>query len=682
MFYQIMPTILFVFLVSFFVATIILILVFSLSLEKYLKNYKAFLSGTKTDLSTSEKREGFRRTKRTCIAGGLLAATPLLCLLFLLLGQSDTPEMGLYQNAGYISLSLGLTKLVFGLSIFALYAEASQILFRSLHKACELTLLGQGRASISPLHRMAINIILPCILILSVSYLMFILKQGINNKIISVISRSIYSSDALLAISQKVQSIYETQAFYYPISIDITWDDILFFQERQELSYQSGTLASLLLNEWKTEYYLFIWLLLISLPSWINLLLICNGFRFHINDVFIHVRKIIKGEASFSREIYLTSFDEIGYFSGYLNLLTTSSESIAKDARQGMELLQDSLSSEESSTQKLSGLVEQTKENIANIDENLARNKKQVQTINDDLGTVQEQTVNVNNFLNQQRKYVDVIANEVHSFAALTTNVQQITERANQETKAMMSSVERGKESVQNLVSGMKQIAESSEAMESTVGSIAKVAAQTSLLSMNAAIEAAHAGEYGSGFAVLAQEVRSLSESATLESRAIREQIENLVASVEGSLGISENTTGILGELSNKIESNDLFIRNITKAIIEQSAGSKEIVRLIESAVNRDTKIRSLTSQQNHKNHEIEQMMRNFTQTDRNIMAWNAESQNSMQDLLECIQAITAQNTKNSQIIEKTLQQIFTIVKRSSLKSTDPGLDQNSSAQT
>ena len=333
-----------------------------------------------------------------------------------------------------------------------------------------------------------------------------------------------------------------------------------------------------------------------------------------------------------------------------------------------MEELRTSLDKEGDSGERLCELVEKTRENIGCIEQNLAKGNKQVEAIDNDLGIVLKQTVNVNDSLNKQRKYVDVIANEVHSFASLTNGVHQIAERANHETRLMMSSVDRGKESVQNLVSGMKQIAESSEAMESIVGSIAKVAAQTSLLSMNAAIEAAHAGEYGSGFAVLAQEVRSLSESATVQSRAIRQQIENLVQSVESGLAISGNTTEILGELSNTIESNDLFIANITKAMMEQSNGAKEIVRLIESAVNRDTKIRSLTSQQNHKNHEIEQEIKLFAQTDKDILCWNTESKDFMEELLQNIQAIAIQNSANTQIIEETLKRIQTITNQSELK--------------
>ena len=673
LFYQIMPTILLVFILTFIIAAIWIILVFFTSLEKYIQNYQAFLSGAETTLSKKEKHEGFRRTESLYYtAGGILAATPLLCYLILLFIESTTRGSVVYDNKQLINWVLGLINLIFGLSIFKFYTEVSKTIFRELHKACELTLQDEERSSMGPLHSMAIDIMLPCVLVLSVSYVMFALKQDIHNRVTSEIVKNTYQvaenryqNARIKGFEQEVQNIYELVAFHYPVSINITWNNISFFRQIENSGLRDVSLLNTLLRKFKSEYYLFFWLLLISMPSWLKLLLSCKAFRFHLNDVFIHVRKIIKGESNFSRAIYLTSFDEVGYLSGYLNLLTTNSENIAKDAQQGMEELRSSLDKESDSGEKLCTLVEKTRENIVYIEQNLGKSKNQVQAIDSDLGTVQKQIVSVNESLNKQRKYVDLITNEVHNFAALTTSVRQVAERANHETRAMMSSVDRGKESVQNLVSGMKQIAQSSEAMESIVGAIARVAAQTSLLSMNAAIEAAHAGEYGSGFAVLAQEVRSLSESATLQSRAIRQQIETLVQSVQLSLTISGNTTEILGELSNTIESNDLLIANITKAMMEQSNGSKEIVRLIESAVNRDSKIRSLTSQQNHKNQEIDQEIKLFGRTDNDILDWNTESKDFMEDLLQCIYLIAIQNSENMQIIEETSKRIATITNKS-----------------
>ncbi|HBS46670.1 MAG TPA: hypothetical protein DEA91_23385 [Paenibacillus sp.] len=67
----------------------------------------------------------------------------------------------------------------------------------------------------------------------------------------------------------------------------------------------------------------------------------------------------------------------------------------------------------------------------------------------------------------------------------------------------------------------MKQMNKENQKIESIVSSIVGIAEQTNLLSLNASIEAAHAGEHGKGFAVVSNEIRKLAQSSTMHPRTL-----------------------------------------------------------------------------------------------------------------------------------------------------------------
>ena len=107
------------------------------------------------------------------------------------------------------------------------------------------------------------------------------------------------------------------------------------------------------------------------------------------------------------------------------------------------------------------------------------------------------------------------------------------------------------------------------------------IASQTNLLSMNAAIEAAHAGESGRGFAVVADEIRKLAESSSRQSKTIG----GVVRKIKGSIDkITKSTDNVMNKFA-AIDGGGKLVaeqeHGILNAMEEQSAGSTQIMQAI-----------------------------------------------------------------------------------------------------
>jgi len=154
--------------------------------------------------------------------------------------------------------------------------------------------------------------------------------------------------------------------------------------------------------------------------------------------------------------------------------------------------------------------------------------------------------------------------------------------------KALQNASTDGHSGLSEVAADIKEISRESESLLEINSVMKNIASQTNLLSMNAAIEAAHAGDSGRGFAVVANEIRKLAESAGEQSKTIGMVLKKIKGSIDK---ITRSTDGVL----EKFEAIDGGVKTVAQqegailgAMEEQSAGSARIMQTI-SQVNEIT---------------------------------------------------------------------------------------------
>jgi methyl-accepting chemotaxis protein len=162
-------------------------------------------------------------------------------------------------------------------------------------------------------------------------------------------------------------------------------------------------------------------------------------------------------------------------------------------------------------------------------------------------------------------------------------SVRSVVQEAHKTTGNLSRSSEAGRKTLGNLTDELTRIADQSVFLEEANAALVNIAAQTNILAMNAAIEAAHAGEAGRGFAVVAGEIRSLAELSNKESSSISNEVKSMRDGIEKMRQVSIETVNTLGSMFTEVTDMQTSFNSVNTAVEAQASNGAQVLKALSS---------------------------------------------------------------------------------------------------
>lgn len=303
-------------------------------------------------------------------------------------------------------------------------------------------------------------------------------------------------------------------------------------------------------------------------------------FSNNISKKINYIKDILKeiSKKNLAVDIKIKSKDEFKELGEFLkdliyvlhDFIGSAAESADKVTETNIVLSKETNASEQS-LNKIDERISNVKSKFSQLDQNIDRAAQDIIKMDDEI-------LSIVSYINDQSEAVSNSSTAIEEMIASVNQIAKLTSNRQNSTKSLLSIVTRGGISVDNTLENIQHVNHEVIQIRELVDVIKNVADQTDILSMNAAIESAHAGDAGKGFSVVADEIRALAEYTAINVKDINKAINSISTRIDASLKASEESSTVFEQINKDVKEFSSAMAEIASSIEELAIGGSDVL--------------------------------------------------------------------------------------------------------
>lgn len=352
----------------------------------------------------------------------------------------------------------------------------------------------------------------------------------------------------------------------------------------------------------------------------------------YISDFF---KKISIGEGDLTVTLEEKSSDEMGILSGNFNNFVGKLRDMIFHLSERVCLSKQIADKVASSTTEITA-------NSNEIRATIFSSKDLNNDLHNEIKSSQTKVELIKKFINEElieitKKQNNFIDNANSNIEKIFESINEISGKADErikQTKELVSLGKKGESEMNETIKSINEISQSTSAIEDMMKVINNVSAKTNLLAMNASIEAAHAGDAGKGFSVVAGEIRELAEATGTNVKNISQTLSRINELIKNASDITLNTGKSIKTVISEVESMSEMINGMVTEVRQISNQGNTIIDILKNMV-------VSTDELNDGATSISIQINNINDTMSNTYRLSNENTNALDEISNAIHEIT-----------------------------------------
>lgn len=349
----------------------------------------------------------------------------------------------------------------------------------------------------------------------------------------------------------------------------------------------------------------------------------------------------------------LKNNDEIGDIGKAVDTMVLQFDEFVGKIKEGAIKVEETNQSLVSAANETSAATREMAVSIESVYNNLQQHNEFIKTTITSVDDMMKVTENIRNHIESQSSAVAESSASVEEMVSSINSVSSSSERAEETSKKLADIAREGGDKIKKTVKAIQDVQTASTKIAEAIGGISRIAATTNLLSMNASIEAAHAGDAGKGFAVVAEEIRKLAVDSADEAKTIKQNVKETIEKIEHGTKLSEEAGKAFDEIMVDIQDTVNIIIEISSAMSEQRAGAQEILKSMEHLVILSTDIKNAVSQETEGSTRVMEATSKLNQVAQEILSAASEQKAGSTEIMKAMETLMSIAQKNTDIVNE-----------------------------
>lgn len=392
----------------------------------------------------------------------------------------------------------------------------------------------------------------------------------------------------------------------------------------------------------------FLFLIIIAL-AFILMVPFARVFIRKLKAVEDHARLIHSGKGNLNSRIPISSPDEIGSLADTFNKVLDTFSTIVLTTRSSSDHVASSAISLQLAAGEAQSSITQVNSSANSLENSVKEQAlvmSSVEKLNTDMLSILDQ---VKNEITHQSRDVAESSASIIQIVSSIDSVAKMTAQSQNLANGLEKVSKESSDVLQDMTKSINAISNSAKEVGEITTVIARIASQTNLLAMNAAIEAAHAGSAGAGFAVVADEVRTLAETSSSSVKEISSRIKTMIEHSKQGIVLNQKSENQWKNIAHFVDQSVEMTRTIDIAMQEQKEGARLIVKSVQELKDASLRLENLSEEQKTNYSEIQEGLRRI-ESSHSLISDNLKNQRTNVDsLVALMQKVSTEANQNAQ---------------------------------